>query len=624
MSGVASIHLRCRAKGVRHALVATAALWMQLLAPMADADMTTLAAGPTRMGWYGDEPWLQPAAAALTVGPIFDAPVVGQVYATPLSYHGSLLVVTEANRVYWLDPQSGSVKDSVTLPDMPFDPSDLGCGDLVPTVGITGTPVIDASTDTAYFVSKGYASGNSGPVVLRMHAFDVQTHTERLGFPVTIHGSAQNAPQIDFDPTHALQRPGLLLSAGVVYASFGSHCDIAPYSGWVVGIDARSGRIDAMWNDEATDTTQTIQGWAGIWMAGGAPASDALGTMLVVTGNGQIPRGPEPGQTDPGAFGNAVVRLRARTDGALAATDFFIPYDAQSLNDVDADLGSGGVTLLPEDWGTPQHRHLAVVEGKSGVLYLLDRDNLGGYQQGPKGADAVLQKLGAYTQLFGQPSVWPGDGGYVYMAQGPGPADRMGNMLAFRRAVPTNGASPHLTFAGRSKERLGWAFTPVVTSSALETGTATLWVERMPERDGVDAELLAYDPVPRGGELKLLNRWSLTANGTQVGQKLSSPGVDSGRLYVTTHGTGAAVDTGHVRCFAPFAPPALGRVARQLPRPPSSASSASPASAWVSPRHASPKRKLQAAKMKETTIHAPRRASSVSSSARTCARCRSA
>jgi iron transport multicopper oxidase len=44
----------------------------------------------------------------------------------------------------------------------PFQESDTGCGDIPNTVGISGTPVIDPSTDIVYFFSKGYHGGATG------------------------------------------------------------------------------------------------------------------------------------------------------------------------------------------------------------------------------------------------------------------------------------------------------------------------------------------------------------------------------------------------------------------------------------------------------------------------------
>ena len=95
-------------------------------------------------------------------------------------------------------------------------------------MGVTGTPVVDTSDNTEYFLSKTYVSGSSGPAEYLMHALSVTTGAERPNFPVLISGVASNDPHQTFDATYQLQRPGLLLMNGVVYAAFGSHCDMPP------------------------------------------------------------------------------------------------------------------------------------------------------------------------------------------------------------------------------------------------------------------------------------------------------------------------------------------------------------------------------------------------------------
>jgi outer membrane protein assembly factor BamB len=145
------------------------------------ADGVTMANNDLRTGWYGDQPGLSPAkVGGSTFGKLFTASVVGQVYAQPLVSAGVLLVVTEANHVYGLDPETGVAKWSRSL-GTPWNASDLGCADLLPTIGVTGTPVIDAS-GTAYFLAKTYASGSSGPGAWDMHAVDVQTGWRRAVF----------------------------------------------------------------------------------------------------------------------------------------------------------------------------------------------------------------------------------------------------------------------------------------------------------------------------------------------------------------------------------------------------------------------------------------------------------
>ena len=103
-----------------------------------------------RTGWYPDQPRLsRQQVTGGTFGQLFAANVVGQVYAQPLVSNGVVLVATEENRVYGLDPETGNQRWTRTLGNA-FQSADVGCGDLAPSIGITSTPVIDDSgTGTA-------------------------------------------------------------------------------------------------------------------------------------------------------------------------------------------------------------------------------------------------------------------------------------------------------------------------------------------------------------------------------------------------------------------------------------------------------------------------------------------
>src|SRR6202035_2679106 len=201
-----------------------------------------------RTGWYPDEPSLTPQLlTGGSFGQLWSATVSGQVYAQPLLANGTLLIATENNLLYGLDPASGALKwaHPANL-GIPWNAADIGCGDLAPTIGVTATPVIDPATNTAYLTHKTYVSGSSGTARWYMDAIDLASGAERSGFPVALEGSAQNAPGQSFHPTTQLQRPGLLLMNGVVYAAFGSDCDDPPWQGWVFGIST-AGTIKARW-----------------------------------------------------------------------------------------------------------------------------------------------------------------------------------------------------------------------------------------------------------------------------------------------------------------------------------------------------------------------------------------
>ena len=213
-------------------------------------------------------------------GQLFSTPIVGQVYAQPLVVNDLVFVATEANWIYGIDAVNGAVRWSRNV-GTPWNPQDVACGDLMPEVGITGTPAIDDQTGTAYFVAKTYTVGPGTAVRWRMHAVDVTTGIERAGFPVTIQGVADNNPAQPFTPVTQHQRPGLLLMDGVVYAAFGGHCDAPPFRGWVVGVST-AGQIRAMFSTRAGDAAASGNG---IWHSGSGLVSDRAGSIVFATGN---------------------------------------------------------------------------------------------------------------------------------------------------------------------------------------------------------------------------------------------------------------------------------------------------------------------------------------------------
>ena len=498
--------------------VALFAVLSALAIPEGQAVGITNAADDLRTGWYGDQYSLTPQlVASAEFARRFDVPIQGQVYAQPLVYKGSLIVATEANWIYRMDPENGTVFWSKSL-GVPWNAGDIGCGDLTPTIGVTGTPVLDDTTETIYLVSKTYNSGTSGPAAYWMHALDLFTGRERANFPVKIQGAAQNNASASFNPTKQLQRPGLLLLDGVVYAGFGGHCDFTVWHGWVAGVST-SGVLKALWV-----TRSGNQNGAAIWQSGGGLVSDGPGRLFITTGNGGSPTTPIPGNTPPANLGNVVARLAVQGNGTLQAVDFFSPYNAGHLDAVDLDLASSAATGLPSQYfGTAGYPHLLVQAGKEGFVYLMNRDNLGGCQQGSGGSDNVIQRLGNYGGVWSRPSVWPGDGGWVYIVH----SDNA--FRAYQYGVDGTG-KPKLTSAGTTAENFGFGTgAPVVTSSGTTGGSALIWVIKLTDTNGLNAQLRAYDAVPGAGVLNL--RFSSTI-GTAT--KFTPPGVGADRIYVGT------------------------------------------------------------------------------------------
>lgn len=500
------------------ALAAVVVTLACLLPAAASASPLTTSADSLRTGWYPDQPQLTPPL--LEGGGFeqnFDTPVQGQVYAQPLVDGNVVFVATEDNWIYGIDRESGAILWERNVGG-PWDPADIGCEDLVPNVGITGTPVIDEATGVAYFLDKSYASGTSGPAVWKMHAVDVETGAEEPNFPVEISGEAENLPGVIFNPTQQLQRPGLLLMNGVLYAGFGSHCDTQPYQGWIVGVST-AGTKEAMW-------AAASEGGA-VWQAGGGLASDGEGQILFATGNSFGPE-PSPTPTPPEDLGESVVRLGVQPGGELEATDFFSPWNREALDAGDLDLGSGAPLSLPSQYfGTPSVPDLLVEAGKQHLVYLLNRDNLGGFGQGAEEKNKDVQEVAITHGVFGSPSVWPGDGGYVYLPTN-------GSLEVLRYSVNPSG-EPRLSLVAESaalSTRFG-SGSPTVTSNGTASGSALVWITSRctkPVECG-PSTLNAYGAVPSGTSANLL--WSGDI-GTPT--KFARPAASGGRIYVGTAG----------------------------------------------------------------------------------------
>ena len=482
---------------------------------IAGADNTTVSYDTLRTGWDPNEPNLNSAAVTSSdFGQVFGTAVDGQVYAQPLVANGTLIVATENDNVYGMDPQTGAIRWKANV-GTPFPASAVSCGDLTPNIGITGTPVYDPATNAVYFAAKSYTTDPNSPI-WQLHGLDVTTGAELAGFPTTIQGAPTNNPLVAFSPRTQMQRPGLLLLNGVVYAAFGGHCDITPYTGYVVGVNDTTGKQTTMWADESSVSSE-----AGIWQSGGGLVSDGTGRIILATGNGVAPA-PMSGDSPPATLGESVVRLAVNADGSLTPQSFFSPYDNVKLNQDDMDLGSGGPMAIPASFGTAAHPHMVVQVGKDGRVYLLDADHLGGASQGPNGTDNVIGVAGPFNGVWGHPAFWGGDGGYVYTVEANGPL----RALKFS----STGASPTLTSVGTSAGNLGYTSgSAVVTSSGSSSGSALVWVIYSTGSNGAGGQIRAYNPIPVNGVLQLVYSAPI---GTAA--KFTVPGTDSGRVYVGT------------------------------------------------------------------------------------------
>jgi len=496
------------------------------------AAVVTGAHDDLRTGWFSDEPSITPAL--LKSGrfeQVFEQKLKGQIYAQPLVADGTLLVVTEENWMYGLDPITGAQRWGRQL-GKPVEIKDINnCEDLKPFIGITGTPVIDTATNVAYFVSNQYEKGSSGPIEWKMHAIELGSGEEAPNFPVKIEGVSSNLEgAATFTAKQQLQRPALLLMNGVVYAGFGSHCDFTPYQGWIAAVST-SGTVETKF--------ATATGGGSIWQSGGGLVSDGAGQILFSTGNdssapgeGDPPPGTKGKEPPEGRLGESVVRVAVQPQGALKATDFFSPSNNAELDKGDIDLGSSAPMALPSEFfGTLSAPNLLVQDGKDGWIYLLNRDELGGMGLGPGGTDKVVQKLAGGGGVWDGMAAWPGEGGYVYIPS-VAPAGEAGgskdHLRFFKYGVNEKTGLPALSLAATSPDFFGFGSgSPIVTSNATASGSALMWITWCPEGPCEGSKLRAYNPVPVEGKPQVL--WE-----SPIGQtsKFSRPDANAGHIYV--------------------------------------------------------------------------------------------
>ncbi|MGH8048998.1 MAG: fibronectin type III domain-containing protein, partial [Chthoniobacterales bacterium] len=276
-------------------------------------------------------------------------------------------------------------------------------GDTKPDVGCAATPVIDMASETIYCLAnfRNVATGTTDATdgrnyELWLHALNIKTGQERPGSPVRVnptftgHGNQGNAASSDlftdgtktaytFDALSMHARPSLVLSPdGIVYLSFSSHSDGDPYHGIILGYDKSSLALVRQFNASPNEHQ------AGIWMGAATPAIDEAGNIYVVTGNGPFDAAGNAASPTKN-WGESVLKFPANnlTISRQDSLSFFTPWNwdgwTGSLNNYDMDLGAGGITLLPDLGGTQAHHKLMVVGGKAGMLYVIDRSNLGGY-----------------------------------------------------------------------------------------------------------------------------------------------------------------------------------------------------------------------------------------------------
>lgn len=438
----------------------------------ARADEDTTSQGALRDGWDQNEPGLSPSVVGgSTFGQLFATKVNGQVYAQPLVVGSTVIAATENDYVYGINAVTGVIRWSRSL-GTPYNITT--CTDLVPNVGVTGSPVYDPTVTAAAPHGLVYLMAqvmNGGSPQYRLFMLDPVTGAQ-IGSTL-VSGSPVNDSGRTFDAAQELQRPGLLLMNGWVYAAFGSHCDHTPYVGYVTAVNPATGVV-RLWSDESGVGGSA----AGIWQSGGGLMSDGPGRIFFTSGNGVSPP-PGPGTSPPDQLAESVVRLAAGPNGTLSAQDFFSPANAPVLDAGDVDLGSGGVTGLP--FGTSTYPALLTQTGKDGRIFILNRNNLGGREQGPGGSDAYLAMSGPWSGQWSHPAAF-GDTPLLSPANADASHDYLyyagsyGYLREFRFGVSSSGRPEPVSVANSSALFPFSSGAPVVTSNGANPASAVVWI----------------------------------------------------------------------------------------------------------------------------------------------------
>ncbi len=515
-----------------------------------------------------------------TFGKVFSRPVDGQVYAEPLvksgvnitvgtdpGVHDVVFVATENDSLYAIDAGSGNVlwQTSFINPAQgvtTVSPVDVGSSDISPQIGITSTPVIDASTNVIYVLAmtKVVSNGdtNDPHFVQTLHAIDLSTGAEALGGPVVVADTSYNKTtdtytynsgpyvvgtgngaisvngesRVYYNALRQNQRPALTLDHGTVYIASASFSDTDPYHGWVLGYNAANLALTGVLNTTPNGSR------GGIWQSGGKLAADANGNLYFETGNGTFGDGsanpPLNAQGFPvsGNYGESFLKIapdpttspsNPNVNGwGLKVVDYFTPHDQKLLTDVDADLGSTGTTLLPDYAGATiapgVRQQLLVGSGKLGRIYVLDRNNMGKFDPT---TDHIVQEIvtplkgafGTGAYFFGTAAYFAGTMYYVDGYDGMAKAFTLANGHLYPTPSSRSAASYNIIGA-----------TPTISSNG--TSNAIVWT-----LDKQTNALHAYDASNLGRELYNSNQAPGFRDALGLAVKFTVPTVANGRVY---------------------------------------------------------------------------------------------
>jgi hypothetical protein len=481
----------------------------------------------SRSGQNLSETTLTPAnVASSSFGLLRNLAVDGKVDAQPLyvsqlsvsgSMHNVVFAATEHDSVYAFDADTGSALWHVTLLAAGETLSDTrGCGQVAPEIGVTSTPVIDRGAGahgTLYVVAM--SKDASSTYHQRLHALDLATGAELLNGPVEIAADypAASGGTTTFSPGQYEERAALLLSNGTVYTSWTSHCDIAPYFGWIIAFSGSTLVRTAVLNVAPNGGG----GGPAIWMSGGGPAADSAGNIYLLTANGAFETALDangfPNKQD---YGNSFLKI-STAGGSLKVADYFTMYDEVAQSAADQDLGSGGEMLLPDlTDSTSTVRHLVIGAGKDGNIYVVNRDSMGKFNS--SGNSQIWQQVsGALPSgIWSTPAYF---NGRVYY----------GDVGAALKAFTLSSAK--LVATPQSQTAAQFVYPGTAPSvSANGTSNAIIWAHE----NSNPAVLHAYDAANLAHELYNSNQAAGNRDHFGAGNKFITPTIADGKVFVGT------------------------------------------------------------------------------------------
>ena len=459
-------------------------------------DVLTYHNDTQRTGWNAAETILTTSNVnAATFGLLQTVPLDARVDAQPLvvtsqpidgqGIHDVVYVATENNSLYALDATSGAVLWQVNFgPNVP-DSFKSGDDNVYPFMGILSTPVVDRALNAIFVVSDVFQSSSD---FFALHQIALNNGSDQVA-PVVIQASqkTKNGSLWTFNSQFQLQRPGLLEANGSIYVAFGSNGDINPNisRGTILRYDAST----LTPQDEGVTDTLAIRNDAyyltSIWQSGYGLATDAAGNIYFSTGNSD-PNKP----TYNAAYNHPEGTLKLSGDLSTLLSNF-TPANYFSLDQGDADVGSGGTMVIPpQSGGVP---NMILSGGKDGRAFLMDANDLGGHS---KNKDKVLAELSSGSCWCG-PAYFVGSDGVSRLVTGGG------NGVTSWKLVPT-AHKPQVSEDSSTGSSVvnglpdGGGVIPSISSNGTAPGTAIAWFVQRPQSNddnepGTPVTLYAFD-----------------------------------------------------------------------------------------------------------------------------------